>query len=130
MSDPQQHQQQAATEPLPWFLRLFSSPALLANVVAFGAAILLLYTAAIEWPRRVDRFHESMQEQRDASREAAMLLRENQRLGLRIEQLEMKQQTQLEAIQKVLTELWFKLLAWEKGWGGGKKEEPGEDGED
>lgn len=112
------------TENLPWFLRFFANPAMLANVVAFGAAVLLLYTAAVEWPRRVDRFAELMQDQRDAVREQAALVRENQRLLLRIETLEATQQTQIQNIHKVLTEMWFKLLAWERGGKGKGEDDP------
>lgn len=121
----------SGVESLPWFLRVFSSPALLANVIAFGAALLLLYTAAVEWPRQTERFYERLQEQRDATREAAAaqkdnqrLIAENQRLLTKIESLEERQMVAIESLKKVLTEMWFKLLSLE-GKVKGKEEEEG-----
>lgn len=82
----------------PWWVKLFSNPATIANVVAFGAALLLLYQAAVEWPKQRERFHGDLQELRDASRD-------NQRLLIQAEEQQKRREELIREFRKVTAEL-------------------------
>jgi hypothetical protein len=89
----------------PWWLRVLSNPQTLANVVAFGAALLLLYTAAVEWPRQANRFYQILEEGRDVGRENQRLLREGEKQQHRREEMITEFRLALKELQTELKRL-------------------------